>query len=104
MTFVSSFLVGGFTLGHLSGEGGGNGGETELRGAVMHGHLPTLALVAGARVTLVHELVQGKTPVHEYAWKDSSLGRGKIGSFEGAPPGFSILFSRQIESNTQIET
>ena len=55
------------TLRHLSTKGAGDGHEVVLHRAVVHGHLPSLALVIHVAVALVHELLDGVAAVHQHS-------------------------------------
>lgn len=50
----------------LRGQRGRDGDEVALAAAVVHGHLPAAAGVAGIAVALSHEEVQGVPPVHQH--------------------------------------
>lgn len=56
----------GVTLWDLRGQRGRDGDEVALAAAVVHGHLPAAAGVAGIAVALSHEEVQGVPPVHQH--------------------------------------
>ena len=52
------------TLRELCSERGGDGDKAVLRGAVVYGHLFSLAPVMSVPVTLVHKLIKTEAPIH----------------------------------------